>query len=140
MQPAEVEDASPARPPAVQGARPDLDLDAMIADFEGGGTAFWRPEHYSDARRGRAEPAIVLKPAAGAALLFGGEVTHAGKPVHRGTRCVFVASFSPKRDAANECPQGEANQSDEQIAGGQDEPQPDLADLELLLDAHLKRK
>ena len=29
------EDASPARPPAVQGARPDLDLDAMIADFEG---------------------------------------------------------------------------------------------------------
>ena len=33
------EDASPARPPAVQGARPDLDLDAMIADFEGAAAA-----------------------------------------------------------------------------------------------------
>merc|ERR1719482_866233 len=33
------EDASPARPPAAQRARPDLDLDAMIADFEGAAAA-----------------------------------------------------------------------------------------------------
>lgn len=65
-------------------------------EFVGGGTAFWSPEHMNDARRGRAEPELVLKPAAGHALLFGGEVTHAGRPVESGTRCMFVASFSPK--------------------------------------------
>ena len=43
------EDASPARPPAVQGARPDLDLDAMIADFEGAAATEERDDgEYSD--------------------------------------------------------------------------------------------
>ena len=37
---------------------------------------------------------LVLKPPAGSALLFGGEVTHAGRRVESGTRCMFVASFS----------------------------------------------
>ena len=37
----------------------------------------------------------MLTPRAGSALLFGGGVTHAGLPVRRGCRVVFVASFSP---------------------------------------------
>ena len=37
---------------------------------------------------------MVLAPPAGTALLFGGDVTHAGQPVAAGQRAVFVASFS----------------------------------------------
>ena len=52
------EDASPARPPAVQGARPDLDLDAMIADFEGAAATEESDdgEWPSSAYRSRASP------------------------------------------------------------------------------------
>ena len=71
-------------------------------EFTGGGTAFWRPADFNDARRGRAEPALVLKPPAGSALLFGGEVTHAGRRVESGTRCMFVASFSRKKAHAQD--------------------------------------
>eukprot|EP00614_Pseudopedinella_elastica_P006292 CAMPEP_0172607960 /NCGR_PEP_ID=MMETSP1068-20121228/28078_1 /TAXON_ID=35684 /ORGANISM="Pseudopedinella elastica, Strain CCMP716" /LENGTH=301 /DNA_ID=CAMNT_0013411093 /DNA_START=155 /DNA_END=1060 /DNA_ORIENTATION=- len=60
-------------------------------DFRGGGTGFWG----QDSRGHRAEgPALVLRPDAGTAMLFGGHVTHAGIPVEEGTRVVFVASFS----------------------------------------------
>ena len=34
-----------------------------------------------------------------ALLLFGGEVTHAARPVTSGTRVVFVASFTPRARA-----------------------------------------
>ena len=73
-----------------------------FAEFEGGGTAFWST-HDSEPSRwpggSRADlrnPTIVLRPAARAALLFGGNVTHSGLPIHSGQRCVFVASFSPQ--------------------------------------------
>lgn len=41
-------------------------------------------------------PQHVLKPPAGTAILFGGDVTHAGLPVLEGTRHLFVMSFSLK--------------------------------------------
>ena len=40
-------------------------------------------------------PSLVFRPRAGAALIFGGTVKHAGQPVQVGKRCIFVASFSP---------------------------------------------
>ena len=83
--------------------------------FEGGGTAFWeggyeppKPAPGGDGLCGLPQPAsatdmdrstwlppahVLLKPA-GTALLFGGDVTHAGMPVHSGTRHVFVMSFT----------------------------------------------
>jgi len=39
-------------------------------------------------------PSLVLTPPAGTALVFTGCVTHAGQPVEKGERTVFVASFS----------------------------------------------
>lgn len=67
--------------------------------FAGGGTGFWAPEE----RRARdGEPSIVLAPPAGTAMLFGGHVTHAGLPVHAGTRVVFVASFTRKFEEYDE--------------------------------------
>ena len=70
-------------------------------DFAGGGTGFWS--------RGRAEsespeapPTTVLTPPLGTALLFGGDVTHAGMPVASGLRSVFVASFSTRTAASAE--------------------------------------
>ena len=72
------------------------------SDFEGGGTAFWS---VSDAGPGGSisvnegtvqEPTLVLRPPAGTAIIFGGDVTHAGKACTGGRRCIFVASFSPK--------------------------------------------
>ena len=61
------------------------------------GTGFWA----QDSLGHRVEaPAIVLRPPAGTALLFGGHVTHAGMPVTAGERAVFVASFSLRGGAA----------------------------------------
>ena len=56
------------------------------SNFTGGGTGFWR----------RHAPAacVEVRPKAGTALLFGGDLTHAGLAVESGTRCVYVASFS----------------------------------------------
>jgi len=69
-----------------------LPFSSMGRDFEGGGTAFWS----QDARGHRVEePSLILLPEAGTAMLFGGCVTHAGRPVLSGTRVVLVASFSP---------------------------------------------
>jgi hypothetical protein len=72
------------------------------SEFDGGGTAFWSR---SDAGPGGSvsvnegtmqEPTLVLKPAAGTAIIFGGDVTHAGQACTGGRRCIFVASFSPR--------------------------------------------
>lgn len=56
--------------------------------FTGGGTAFWSATDDS------AGPSLVVSPAPGTALLFGGDLKHAGQRVLSGQRCVFVASFS----------------------------------------------
>ena len=64
--------------------------------YGGGGTAFWS-EEVRGAAREAGPPSLVLRPAAGTALLFVGSVTHAGLPVISGTRHVFVASFSSQR-------------------------------------------
>ena len=80
----------------------------------GGGTSFWSATEGEVSRASGARalhvspqsaPAFVLTPPAGTALVFGGNVTHAGESVLDGERTVFVASFSnarakPKRDAA----------------------------------------
>ena len=70
--------------------------------FEGGGTGYWTPEDYSTAERSPSsplQPTVVLRGAAGTAMLFGGDVTHCGMPVKSGTRLVFVASFSTRISA-----------------------------------------
>lgn len=45
--------------------------------------------------KGNARPAVVIRPAAGTAILFGGNVTHAAVSVASGQRVVLVAGFSP---------------------------------------------
>eukprot|EP00966_Prymnesium_polylepis_P117351 2712039-Prymnesium_polylepis.1 len=71
-----------------------LPLSSPELDFEGGGTAFWA----QDSRGHRvAPPSLVLRPPAGTALLFGGQVTHAGLPVEWGVRACFVRQLSPLR-------------------------------------------
>ena len=64
--------------------------------FTGGGTGFWAPgsRHGQDS----AAPSITLAPPAGTALLFAGDVLHAGLPVESGKRVVLVASFDRKFD------------------------------------------
>ena len=64
--------------------------------YGGGGTAFWSEEARGAAREA-GPPSLMLRPAAGTALLFVGSVTHAGLPVTSGTRHVYVASFSSHR-------------------------------------------
>jgi len=56
----------------------------------GGGTGFWGSRH------GTEPPVTVLKPKVGSALIFGGQLTHAGVSVLSGERAVFVASFSAR--------------------------------------------
>lgn len=62
-------------------------------DFLGGGTAFWKGNRMVD-ENPQEPPTTVLKPPPGSALIFGGDVTHAGMPVEAGYRSVFVCSFS----------------------------------------------
>ena len=59
--------------------------------YEGGGTGFWTREQTGVPH----EPTFVLRPSTGTALVWGGQVKHAGMPVISGERWVFVASFSP---------------------------------------------
>jgi len=96
---------------------PHKDLQALTVlmplvgagSFEGGGTGFWArkacvaDDDASSSSRSlgsmredieEAEPSVVLTPPAGSALLFGGDLQHAGQPVTAGQRAVFVASFS----------------------------------------------
>lgn len=70
-------------------------------DFAGGGTGFWGGNRMMD-ENPEGPPTTVLKPAAGSALIFGGDVTHAGMPVENGYRLVFVCSFSTKTPASRE--------------------------------------
>lgn len=80
--------------------------------FEGGGTAFWKDGHHrlpgppgapayeqGDAR-GWLPHDLALRPPRGSAIIFGGNVTHAGLAVTSGTRHLFVMSFSLRPRAA----------------------------------------
>ena len=49
----------------------------------------------SDVIRGRASPAVILRPPEGSALFWTGDLVHAGAAVTTGQRLVFVASFTP---------------------------------------------
>lgn len=71
-----------------------------VEDFEGGGTGFWAGNRAVDENPGD-EPDLILKPSPGSALLFGGDVTHAGMPVSSGVRSVLVCSFSTVTPASN---------------------------------------
>ena len=78
-----------------------LPLTAPDADFAGGGTGFWSR---ADEEQGEGipdfAPTKVIRPPLGTALLFGGDLTHAGMPVESGVRSVFVCSFSTRTDAS----------------------------------------
>jgi hypothetical protein len=91
--------------PHEDGGSLTLLLPLSSADaFTGGGTGFWSGAARGTEARASGEhalhvrpesgPSFVLTPPAGTALIFGGNVTHAGEPVHGGERAVFVASFS----------------------------------------------
>lgn len=68
-----------------------VSLTDPFSSFEGGGTAFWS----QDSRGHRVEdPAIMLKPPTGTAILLGGCVTHSGVAITKGVRGVLVASCS----------------------------------------------
>lgn len=70
--------------------------------FMGGGTGFWPPAQSLAAGDGGApggEPTVVT-PARGTAIVFGGDVTHAGMTIQAGRRSVLVASFSTKTSAS----------------------------------------
>ena len=69
--------------------------------FSGGGTGFWAGNGQTD-ESPEGPPTTVLKPALGAALVFGGDVTHAGMPVADGLRSVMVASFSTRTPSSPE--------------------------------------
>ena len=70
-------------------------------DFEGGGTGFWAGNRAVDENPAQTEPDLVLTPTMGSALLFGGDVTHAGMPVEHGCRCVLVCSLSTRTPASS---------------------------------------
>jgi hypothetical protein len=72
-------------------------------NFLGGGTGFWAGNRDTSEfiQKQNNQPNVILKPPAGSALLFGGDVTHAGMPVDSGYRSVFVCSFSTKTAATS---------------------------------------
>ncbi|KOO36090.1 hypothetical protein Ctob_010989 [Chrysochromulina tobinii] len=61
--------------------------------FEGGGTAFWSERAERVGGLG-GEPSLMLRPEPGTAILWTGQITHAGLPVISGRRHVFVCSFN----------------------------------------------
>ena len=63
--------------------------------FAGGGTGFWGPASSSASADGSNPDgdAVIVTPAAGDALVFGGDVTHGGMLITAGRRSVLVASF-----------------------------------------------
>ena len=71
------------------------------ADFTGGGTGFWAGNRETT-ENPDAPPTRVIAPPIGTALVFGGDVTHAGMPVDGGLRSVLVASFSTRTAASAE--------------------------------------
>ena len=76
-----------------------IPLTSPAADFSGGGTGFWAGCRAVD-ENPEGPPTTVLAPPLGTALIFGGDVTHAGMPVEAGLRSVFVASFSTRTAAS----------------------------------------
>jgi len=74
--------------------------DAHAGDFDGGGTGFWCGNRDVDENPGT-DPDWVLTPSAGTALVFGGDVTHAGLAVDNGYRAVLVCSFSTRTSVSN---------------------------------------
>ena len=78
-----------------------IPLTAAESDFTGGGTGFWSGNRDVD-ENPQTEPDLVLRPPPGSALIFGGDVTHAGLPVEAGYRSVFVCSFSTRTPASSE--------------------------------------
>lgn len=72
-----------------------MPLSTADGEFEGGGTAFWSPETIGpdSASAKGVPPSLVLRPPAGTGILWRGHLTHAGLPVTRGVRHVWVASF-----------------------------------------------
>ena len=71
--------------------------------FAGGGTAYWteKIDTTHGGSVGDLKPSLMLKAPRGTAVIFGGDVTHAGLPVTSGVRQVFVASFSLRRGIAS---------------------------------------
>ena len=68
-------------------------LTLLLGSFEGGGTSFW----HESIDRGDAEPdhnMIHINPPRGTAVLFHGNVQHAGRNVLSGIWHLYVASFS----------------------------------------------
>mmetsp|Transcript_40867 Transcript_40867/g.85071 ORF Transcript_40867/g.85071 Transcript_40867/m.85071 type:complete len:356 (-) Transcript_40867:106-1173(-) len=76
-----------------------IPLTQPTQDFAGGGTGFWKGNREVD-ENPSTPPDLVIKPPAGSALIFGGDVTHAGMPVKQGYRSVFVCSMSTKTPAS----------------------------------------
>ncbi|KAJ1457380.1 hypothetical protein M885DRAFT_496680 [Pelagophyceae sp. CCMP2097] len=76
-----------------------IPLTSPDVDFDGGGTAFWSAFDLQGLENDAAPdgpPTLLLRPKLGTAMLFGGDVTHAGASVTDGIRSVFVASFSTR--------------------------------------------
>jgi len=71
-----------------------ITLNVLLSEpgaFSGGGTIFWPqgpPEESGE------QEAVVLRPRQGTAVLFNGDVKHAGRAVTDGVRHTFVASFN----------------------------------------------
>ena len=96
--------------------------------FAGGGTAFFDGSVSAFTAAGTpTEPAMVLKPTAGTALLFCGSVSHAGQPALSGERCIFVASFSPWTQLVTKADEGIADDSRQSEPTRPDEDAPALA-------------
>ena len=66
--------------------------------LRGRGTGFWGPASSSASADGSNPDgdAVIVTPAAGDALVFGGDVTHGGMLITAGRRSVLVASFSTR--------------------------------------------
>lgn len=95
-----------------------IPLTCPTTDFSGGGTGFWGGRSSASGGKGldglvndvehkggmvpEGPPTTVLKPPLGTALLFGGDLTHAGMPVETGVRSVFVMSFSTRTPVSRE--------------------------------------
>ena len=74
----------------------------LTTGFEGGGTGFWSAQDelaFGDGSPA-GPPTKVIRPPLGTALIFGGDISHAGMPVQSGLRSVFVCSFTTRTDAS----------------------------------------
>eukprot|EP00908_Phaeocystis_cordata_P020731 Transcript_32388.p1 GENE.Transcript_32388~~Transcript_32388.p1 ORF type:complete len:365 (+),score=129.85 Transcript_32388:150-1244(+) len=78
-------------------AEAELEDDWFMEELEGAEAEAARNAAEAWARVSAGPPPTVLRPVAGTAMLFSGEVLHAATPVHHGARVVLVASFSGVR-------------------------------------------